>query len=65
MKKGVTMTPENSMTPSRNFVMEPFRLFPDIDRMFLEPLTMRKLMLPMEENYWPMALDPGLRHLRD
>jgi HSP20 family protein len=34
--------------------MEPFRLFPDIDRLFLEPLTMRKLMLPMEENYWPM-----------
>lgn len=48
------MTPGNSMTPSRNFIMEPFRLFPDIGQMFLEPLTMRKLMFPMEENYWPM-----------
>ncbi len=48
------MTHGNSMTPSRNFIMEPFRLFPEIDRMLLEPLTMRKLMLPMAENYWPM-----------
>jgi HSP20 family protein len=48
------MTPANSMTPPKNFIMEPFHLFPDIDRMFVEPLTMRRLMLPMEENYWQM-----------
>lgn len=43
----------NSTTPSKSFIMEPFRLFPDLDRLLLEPLTMRRLAFPAEENYWP------------
>jgi len=34
--------------------MDPFRLFPNMNRMLEEPLTMLRPMLPMEENYWPM-----------
>jgi HSP20 family protein len=47
------MKPGNSMTPPKSFIMEPFRLFPELGRLFLEPLAMRRLALPMEENYWP------------
>jgi len=42
------------MTPVKNFIMDPFGLFPSMNRMFEEPLTMLRPMLPMEENYWPM-----------
>jgi HSP20 family protein len=48
------MTPGTFITPSKNFIMDPFRLFPDVTRMFEEPLTMLRPMLPVEENYWPM-----------
>jgi HSP20 family protein len=34
--------------------MDPFGLFPNVNRIFEEPLTMLRPMLPMEENYWPM-----------
>jgi HSP20 family protein len=34
--------------------MEPFRLFPNVNRMFEEPLAMLRPMLPIEENYWQM-----------
>jgi len=48
------MTPGNFMTPSKNFIMDPFRMFTNLNRMLEEPLTMLRPMLPMEENYWPM-----------
>ena len=48
------MTPGTFMTPVKNFIMDPFGLFPSMNRMFEEPLTMLRPMLPMEENYWPM-----------
>src|SRR5438034_5646746 len=45
----------NSMTPFEKLHHGAIPSFSrDIDRMFLEPLTMRRLMLPMEENYWPI-----------
>jgi len=47
------MTPRNSMTPSKNFIMEPLRLFSEFDHLF-EPLSVQRLMLPMDENYWPL-----------
>src|SRR6266567_7875619 len=48
------MTPGNSMTPSKNFIMDTFRMFSNMNRMLEEPLTMLRPMLPMEENYWLM-----------
>jgi HSP20 family protein len=48
------MTPGTFMTPVKNFIMDPFGLFPNVNRIFEEPLTMLRPMLPMEENYWPM-----------
>jgi len=48
------MASGNFLTPTKNFLMEPFRLFPDLNRMMEEPLTMLRPMLPLEENYWPM-----------
>lgn len=42
------------LTPTKNFIMDPFRLFPDLNHMMEEPLTMLRPMLPLEENYWPM-----------
>ncbi len=48
------MRPGTFVTPSKNFIMDPFRLFPNMNRMLEEPLTMLRPMLPMEENYWPM-----------
>lgn len=48
------MTPGNFLTPSKSFLMEPFRLFPNVNRMFEEPLAMLRPMLPIEENYWQM-----------
>ena len=48
------MTPGNSMTPSKNFIMDPFRLFPNMNLMFEEPLAMLRPRLPLEENYWLM-----------
>ena len=47
------MTPRNSMTPSKNFIMEPLHLFSEFDHLF-EPLSVQRLMLPMDENYWPL-----------
>lgn len=41
-------------TPSRNFIMDPVRVFPDLNQIFEEPLAMRRMMLPLDENYWPM-----------
>ena len=48
------MTPGNLMTPSKNFIMDPFRLFPNMNLMFEEPLAMLRPRLPLEENYWLM-----------
>jgi HSP20 family protein len=49
------MTPGNFMTPTKNFaVMDPFRMFPTMNRMLEEPLAMFRPFLPLEENYWPM-----------
>ncbi len=48
------MRPGTFVTPSKNFITDPFRLFPNMNRMLEEPLTMLRPMLPMEENYWPM-----------
>lgn len=49
------MTPGNLMTPSKSFLMEPFRLFPNtLNRMLEEPLAMFRPLLPLEENYWPL-----------
>lgn len=48
------MRPGPFMTPSKNFNMDPFRLFPNMTRMLEEPLAMLRPMLPLEENYWPM-----------
>jgi len=42
------------MTPSKNFIMDTFRMFSNMNRMLEEPLTMLRPMLPMEENYWLM-----------
>lgn len=42
------------LTPTKNFIMDPFRPFPDFSRMIEEPLTMLRPMLPLKENYWPM-----------
>jgi len=44
----------NFLTPTKNFIMDPFRLFPEFNRAMEEPLTMFRPQLPMEENYWPM-----------
>jgi len=41
------------MTPSKNFLMDPFQMFSDMTRMLEEPMTMTRLKLPMGENYWP------------
>ena len=48
------MASGNFLTPTKNFLMEPFGLFPNLNRMMEEPLTMLRPMLPLEENYWPM-----------
>jgi len=48
------MRQEPFTTPSRDFNLDPVRVFPDLDRMFEEPLTMRRMMFPLDENYWPM-----------
>lgn len=48
------MIPGNFMTPSKNFIMDPFRMLTNMNRMLEEPLTMLRPMLPMEENYWPL-----------
>lgn len=49
------MIPGNFTTPTRNFIMDPFRLFPNtMNRMFEEPLATFRPFLPLEENYWPM-----------
>ncbi|HEY3025578.1 MAG TPA: Hsp20/alpha crystallin family protein [Pyrinomonadaceae bacterium] len=48
------MTPESLMTPSKNFIMDPFRMLTNMNPMLEEPLTMLRPMFPMEENYWPM-----------
>ena len=42
------------MTPSKNLIMDRFQLFSDLGRILDEPLTMSRLMLPTEENYWPV-----------
>ncbi|HEX7295946.1 MAG TPA: Hsp20/alpha crystallin family protein [Pyrinomonadaceae bacterium] len=44
----------NFLTPTKNFILDPFRLFPDFNRAMEEPLTMFRPQLPMDENYWPM-----------
>ena len=46
--------PSNFLTPTKNFIMDPFRLFPEFNRAMEEPLTMFRPQLPMDENYWPM-----------
>jgi len=48
------MTTGTFLTPTKNFIMDSFRLFPDVTRLMEEPLTMLRPMLPVEENYWPM-----------
>lgn len=48
------MTSGTFLTPTKNFIMDSFSLFPDFSRMMEEPLTMLRPMLPLEENYWPM-----------
>jgi HSP20 family protein len=49
------MTPGTFMQPTKNLLMDPFRLFPAVTRMFEEPLAMFRPMLPLEESYWPIA----------
>jgi len=46
--------PSNFLTPTKNFIMDPFRLFPEFNRAMEEPLTLFRPQLPMDENYWPM-----------
>ena len=48
------MTPGNLITPSKNFIMDSFRMLSNMNRMLEEPLTMLRPMLPLEENYWPI-----------
>lgn len=48
------MVPGTFLTPTKNFIMDPFRLFPDLNRLMEEPLTALRPMLPVEENYWPI-----------
>lgn len=48
------MSSATFLTPTKNFILDPFRLFPDFSRAMEEPLTMFRPQLPMEENYWPM-----------
>lgn len=48
------MSLENFLTPTKNPMMEPFRFFPEFDRILQEPLTMFRPMFPTEENYWPV-----------
>ena len=49
------MTPGNFMTTTRNYMMDPYRLFSNrMDRMIEEPLAMFRPFLGLEENYWPM-----------
>jgi HSP20 family protein len=43
----------NLMTPSRNFLMDPFQMLSNLNRMLEEPMAMMRPKLPMEENYWP------------
>ena len=48
------MTTGTFITPSKNFIMDPFGVVPNLSRMLEEPLAMFRPMLPMEENYWPV-----------
>ena len=48
------MTLGNINTPTKNFIMDSFRMLSNMNRMSEEPLTMRRPMLPLEENYWPI-----------
>ena len=49
------MTPGTFMQSSKNFITDPFRLFPTVTRMMEEPLAMFRPLLPLEESYWPTA----------
>jgi HSP20 family protein len=42
------------LTPTKNFIMDPFRILPDLNQLMQEPLTMLRPMLPLDENYWPI-----------
>ena len=48
------MAPGTFLTPTKNFIMDPFRIFPDFNHLMQEPLTMLRPMLPLDENYWPI-----------
>jgi HSP20 family protein len=48
------MVTGNFLTPTKNFIMDPFRLFSDFNHLLEEPLTTLRPMIPLEENYWPM-----------
>ena len=49
------MNTGNFLTPVKDFISDPFRLFPNrMERLFEEPLAMFRPLLPMEENYWPV-----------
>ena len=47
------MIPRNLLMPSKNFIMDPFGMFSDTNRILDEPLGLRP-KLPMDENYWPI-----------
>ena len=48
------MIPRNLLMPSKNFIMDPFGIFSDSNRMLEEPLSVLSPKIPMAENYWPI-----------
>ena len=48
------MIPAKLLIPSKNFIMDPFGIFSDTNRMLDEPLSVLRPKLPMDENYWPI-----------
>jgi HSP20 family protein len=53
--KGEVIMNTKFMTPAKEFMPLDFRFVPTtLERLFEEPMSIFRPMLPMEENYWPL-----------